>query len=160
MDLTRSLRDASKSAIYIFFYKSPHPKTLKTSIFRFPWVNNEWWVALSPFTNMNLPNSQRTPLFITIWSAYAKYIYFKIYVYVYSQFCYIFLQCSIWICKFVVLLHRKNNFSTAKKSAKIAPFISQLSWRILKFWRRENFLQVKIYRSSYFWGRMVQFQCC
>ena len=45
MDLTRSFRDASKSAIYIFF-KSPHPKTLKISIFRVP---NEVRSSLFPW---------------------------------------------------------------------------------------------------------------
>ena len=66
----------------------------------------------------------------------------------------------IYKYKFVVILEifwKKFQMFDSKKSVKIAPFISQLSWRVLKFWRRENFFQVKSYRSSYFRSRMGQY---
>ena len=71
--------------------------------------------------------------------------------------CYIRIN---YICIFVVILEifwKKFQMFDSKKSVKIAPFISQLSWRVLKFWRRENFFQVKSYRSSYFRSRMGQY---
>ena len=140
MDLGRSLRDASKSAM-IFFPPNLRRRSHQFSIFKRVELSIcahsiEWWRLEF---DLGIAES---------WSHSDKYIFVVI------------LEIFIYKYTFVVILEvfwKKFQLFDSKKSTKIAPFISQLSWRVLKFWRRENFFQVKSYRSSCFRSRVGQY---
>ena len=109
-------------------------------------LQKSWVVNLCPFYRM-----------VKVWIRFGhRWISGHIVKYIFV----VILEIFIYKYIFVVILEvfwKKFQMVDSKKSTKIAPFISQLSWRVLKFWRRENFFQVKSYRSSCFWSRVGQY---